>query len=392
MRRIAQKGRHRYENDSRYNLQNVTDGFAHRSASSTSEDALLNRICTAYNEAITRHKSAPPIYDASKWWAEVRTRGLAPVTDALSTSDINGLQKMYRNFFRDPCSTGLVSVPYGMSRAYFDGQIKDVHRHFYLGDFLHRVDYWTKESGGQYTLRDLAAPSIGNPFGVTIAGTFIRDGAAYQHYCAHKIAKLLGVQMSVVVEIGGGFGGMAYYLLRDHPGVSYLGLDVPESLALASYYLMTAFPQLRFLLYGEGEVTEETIAQFDVILLPLCELPAIPDNCVDLSFSSHALSDITHEASGDYLDNVARTTRRFFYCIGVAHSEQETTPPTCGRYGSFKLVEVRTLEWNSHKSAASVEVECVYQVKKDTEPLGPGTAKPPSSERSDELAKESFDL
>ena len=159
---------------------------------------------------------------------------------------------------------------------------------------------------------------------------------------------------------------MAYYLLRDHPGISYLNLDLPESLALASYYLMTAFPHLRCLFYGEGKITEKAIADFDVILMPLFELATMPDNCVDLSFSSHALSDISTKASVDYLDNIARTTRKLFYNIGVAHIEQEVPPKVCGRCGSFKLAEIQASAWNGHKNPAAVEVECVYDVVKVT--------------------------
>lgn len=371
MRRIVRKGKRHYERDCRYDLQNVTAGFAQRVDKSTSDEALLDRICIAYHKAVTRQQSALPIYDATEWWAEIRRRSLAPVRDALLARDLGGLRRMYGNFFRDPCSTGLVGVPYGMSRAYFGGKIKDLHRQFYLADCLRRIDYWKKQCGAQYTLHALAGPNIGNPFGITIAGTFVRDGAAYQHYCAYRIFNLLGARLSAVAEIGGGFGGMAYYLLRDHPRISYLDLDVPESLALASYYLMTALPHLRFMLYGEGEITDKAIAEFDVILMPLFELPAVPDNCVDLSFSSHALSDVSTEASVNYLDNIARTTRKLFYNIGVAQVDQEVPPKIYGRWGSFSLAESRASGWNGHKNPAAVEVECVYRVRK-LEGIGAG--------------------
>jgi len=129
-----------------------------------------------------------------------------------------------------------------MTKAYFGGTISDLHRRFYLGDALHRIDYWAKQVGSGFSTRDLAGPAIGNPFGITLDGTLIRTGAPGQHYCAHRIMRQLSSESAVVAEIGGGFGGMAYYLLRDRPRLTYLDFDLPESLALTTYYLHKAFP------------------------------------------------------------------------------------------------------------------------------------------------------
>ena len=44
-------------------------------------------------------------------------------------------------------------------------------------------------------------------------GIFIRSGADYHHYYAHIIKQLLRPgQDHVVVELGAGFAGMAYFL------------------------------------------------------------------------------------------------------------------------------------------------------------------------------------
>jgi hypothetical protein len=61
-------------------------------------------------------------------------------------------------------------------------------------------------------------------------------------------------QEKIVVELGGGFGGLAYYLIRDNPQVTYLDFDLPEATALASYYLMRSLPSLSIQLYGEVDL------------------------------------------------------------------------------------------------------------------------------------------
>jgi putative sugar O-methyltransferase len=342
-------GRRKFRGDARYNLKNVTDGFDPHLDDQGDDTELLERICTAYIKTVEREGSASDAYKATEWWEHVRRGSLARVRRALLGRDIGALQKMYRNFYRDSCSTGLLGVPYGMSKAYFGGPIKDVHRHFYLSHVLYRLNYWSAQTDNKFTLSDLAGPRLGNPFGIQLGDTLVRVGAEYAHYCAHRISLLLGAKKSTVAEIGGGFGGMAYYLLRDRPGVTYLDFDVPESVALSSYHLMKAFPQLNFLLYGEQRLTKETIDRFDVILMPLFELDALPAESVDVCFSSHAMSDLSSEAMEIYMDNISRVTRDVLLYIGNRRASESISSLVTRKYDSFKLADTRSSGWHSHK-------------------------------------------
>lgn len=349
MWRFADHGARRFRGDPRYDLQNVTDGFRSRLDNSRGDDELLERICAAYVRAVKQQQFAPEIYKASEWWQQVRQGNLGPVAQALLARDINALRRMYRNFYRDPCSSGLLGVPFGMSKAYFGGTIKDFHRRFYLSQVLYRFDYWKAQTQNRFVLRDLAGPGIGNPFGVLIEGTHINVGAEYAHYCAHRIDSLLHSKVATVAEIGGGFGGMAYYLLRDRPKVTYLDFDVPESIALTSYYLIKAFPKLKFLLYGEGQLTADAISQADVVLLPLFELDAMRTGSVDLTFSSHAMSDISSEAMVEYLRQIDRMTRDCFLYVGKERTDDSISDLFDQGSHSFKLSETRSSGWHSPK-------------------------------------------
>jgi hypothetical protein len=349
MWKFAAYGERHFRGDARYNLQTVTDGFLSRIQHAGDDAEILARVCTSYIRAVEQQEFAPEAFRATEWWRQVQQRSLAPVMRALLTSDIEALRGMYQNFFRDPCSAGLITAPYGMSKAYFGGKIKDIYRRFYLSLVLHRFDYWTEMTGGRFTLNDLAGPDIGNPFGVVFEGTHIRVGAEFAHYCAHKIDSLLDPKIAVVAEIGGGFGGMAYYLLRDRPGVTYLDFDVPESIALTSYYLIKAFPQLRFLLFGEHNLTKEAIDEADVVLMPTFELANLPSQSVDLTFSSHAMSDISSEALVEYLNHIDRVTRECFLHIGNKRASDLISGLISRRCASFDLVDTRSSDWHSHK-------------------------------------------
>jgi hypothetical protein len=350
----------RYRRDSRFDLDHVSRGFAPRSADLSVDIELLRRICAAYNRAAEQERSAPEAYQASGWWRQVRNASLGPVTRALETQDLASLAKLYSNFYRDPCSAGLVGVPYGMNSAYFGGWIHNLYRRFYLGDALHTLDYWDKQTGGAYSLHELEGPDIGNPFGILLDGVLVRSGSAYQHYTARKVISCLGSVPSTVVEIGGGFGGMAYYLLRDQAHVKYIDFDVPESLALTSYYLLRSFPHLKFLLYGEEEITPAAIARADVVLMPTYAMNSLASTSADVVFSSHAISDISHEAMQAYVAAIARMTSGFFLYMGDAKGIRSMEAHVSQGPHRLQLQAMKHTEWNSHRCSGAQEVECVF--------------------------------
>ena len=297
-----------------------------------------------------------PAYRATGWWQQIRNRSLAPVRQALLKHDIAALSGMYPNFFRDPCSTGLTSVPYGMTRAYFGGKMTDLHRRIYLADTLYRLDYWKRETGDRFPLQDLAIPPIGNPFGVCLEGTLVSARAEFHHHCADRVVGLLQSNLSTVVEIGGGFGAMAYYLLRDQPKIKYCDFDLPESIALATYYLMKAFPHKKFLLFGETPVTGEAIAHADVVLMPLFCLERLQTASVDVTFSSHAMTDIESGELALYLETIHRVTRNRFLFVRAA-SLPDMPDPLGDDADLFHLEEQRQLRWSSHRLPQADETE-----------------------------------
>lgn len=350
-----------YRGDARYDLAAVSNGFAARLSDSDKDEEMLERICAAYGCAIERGRSTAKIYEASSWWQRVRGTALGPVLRALEERDIKALGWMYRNFFRDPCSTGLTGVPFGMSKAYFAGKIKDIHRRFYVGEALRSIDHWKRQTCGRFLLSELEGPDIGNPFGAVVDGILVRAGAAFQHHSAQRIARCLCSETATVVEIGGGYGGMAYYLLRDCLGMTYIDFDVPESLALASYYLMKSLPHLRFLLYGESDLSVETLSRCDVALMPLFAIESLAGGSADVVFSSHAMSDISSEAMETYQGVIARITRGAFLYAGNSQGAESIIESTLGGKHLFRLQEMRPSGWNAHRYAKEDEVECLFE-------------------------------
>ena len=362
MRQLLAEGEQRFKNDPRYSLQNVKDGFASRLEDPGHDAALLERICCAYIHGAEQERLAKPAYQPTAWWKTVRNTSLEPVRRALMAGDTKSLRVLYQNFYRDPCSAGLVGVPFGMLKAFQGKSAKEAYQRFFLSDVLHRIDYWKSQTGNRYELRDLANPNVGNPFGVQIGGDFVSIGAEYHHYCAHRIGSLLPPDGASLIEIGGGYGSMAYYLLRNRPALRYADFDVPESIALASYYLLKACPRLRFLLSGEEELTPESQNKFDVILMPLFELGRFPAKSADLAFSSHAMSNLSTQAMAVYLNEIVRTTRQFFLYVGDSAAGASFPKQMDMKYGSLTLLDERALKWSSMSFVRAKEVELLYRI------------------------------
>jgi hypothetical protein len=361
LRKAVHYSKKNYRGDPRYCLEHVAEGFRDRYEPEVDDTALLKRICVAYTKAIEGQPVAE-VFRATQWWQSVFAGSLRPVTQALATHDISALQVMYRNFFRDPCGAGLIGLPVNMTRSYFGARIKTDYKHLFLGDALHQFDYWKNRTGGRFSAHDLEAPGIGNPFGFILENSLIRSGAVYQHYYAQKIAGLLQPnQRNVIAEIGGGYGGTAYYLKRDYSNTTYINFDLPETIALASYYLLKAFPEMQVVLYGEGELTEDIIAGSDIILMPNFELLRLPASCVNVFFNSHVLADMSLPAIQLYLEEIARTTRGYIFHLNRGRA--------CGivadylrqqQRSRFVMLEEQQAAWHSARSSQNDEIEQLY--------------------------------
>ncbi len=368
MWRFVDGGERHFASDPRLDLCRITDGFASRSDDNSIEAGLLERICNSYIKAANHEFLAPATYKPTEWWEQHRKTSLKPVIQALMSRDIEALNRMYHHFYRDPCSAGLIADQ-GIARCCFE-DAGDFYRRVYLIDALYRLDYWKASASEAFALSELSGPSVGDPFGVVNENVLIRPGAEYQHYCAHRICRLLdshrnsplGLETAIVVEIGGGFGGMAYYLLRDRPGVTYIDFDVPESIALTSYFLISAFPKLNVVLYGEEELTKEAIARADVVLMPVFELTAMPAKYAHVSFSSHVMSDLSHVALGNYLKHIASMTGNYFLYIGNGSLEKTISELADGAGSQLRMAETRSSGWHDHRVQGIDEVEFLYEV------------------------------
>jgi hypothetical protein len=321
----------------------------------------LTRVIAAYKKAREDQKHAAPAFQVGNEWVPIYERDLSEIMEALSSGEISRVARHYRNFFRDKCSSGLVGLPLDMNKHYFTGKSGLIYRHLYMADCIHRFRYWRSMLGEQFPVDVLQGPSIGNPFGYYYEGKFINTGSDYQHYYATKIGQLSRSHHPVCVEIGAGYGGMAYFLLRDNPRMGYVDFDLPENLALTSYYLMSSLPQREFCLYGENEGAGPSAERSTVFLMPNFEMPRWPSASADLVFNSYSLAEMTRETIATYVAEMSRITSHYLFHVNHTRNSKVVADDFGIDPRRFMLLYKMPAGWNRGRALNSDEWEYLYE-------------------------------
>jgi putative sugar O-methyltransferase len=352
----------RFINDPRFKHELVVAGFADRRTKGGDDSAILSRILSAYDLAKRDEANAPATFKVSNEWIPIYENDMRDVMTALTRKDAPALQNIYENFFREQCSTGIAGQPVNMRKEYFGETITPFHKDLYLCDTLHRIELWRKLTGNRYPLSALSSTDIGNPYGITVDGVYVRTCAEHHHYYAQEVSRLVP-SAATVVELGGGFGGMAYYLLRDNHAISYVDLDLPEGVALTSYYLMKSFPERKFVLYGEAEIHPELFSSSAglTVLLPAHAIGNIPPQSADLVFNSYSLAEMSPDAIREYVKQLTKISRTYF--LHLNHNRHSVLP--ADKFGieefGYTLLYRKFTEWNTGRSMRSDEFEYLYK-------------------------------
>ena len=170
----------------------------------------------------------------------------------------------------------------------------------------------------------ISIPPCFGIYGVKAGRHRIHIMAAAHAYTAWRIENLLETKgTSHICEIGGGYGGVAHCSFQSPPK-SYSLIDLPFINALQGYFLMKTCGAENARLFGEDH-PERPIA-----VLPYWCIKDMADNCFDLVISPESLPEIDRENAEAYIEDIARTSKRYFLSI-----DQETAA-TVSRNSSFQ--------------------------------------------------------
>jgi len=140
-----------------------------------------------------------------------------------------------------------------------------------------------------------------------------------------------------IIEIGGGYGGLALHLSRILPRCRYVIVDLPETLIFSAAYLALHAPGKRIYLYDPAEgVSVADLAEADFVLLPDYRIDALLGSEFDLAINVASMQEMRIDQVEHYLDFLRDACRGVFYSCNRDRQNRNDELP-----GLFDLVRTR---------------------------------------------------
>ena len=281
-------------------------------AAPANELAIVSTLMESFRAAKARQSEISGPYLPGAEWKKLLDASWSKYHEAINRQDIGMVAAFLRNFFRNEGLSGF----WGSDRMFesFATLGKNASRR--RASSMRRQFAAWRTALPKAPVAELEAPRIGNPWGYIVEGTLLYEPVFEYHYQAHYFATLLSeVASPVIIEIGGGFGGLGYQIVERIPRVKYIAFDLPESVFLQGYYLSCAFPELKILTYAKSmtALTHDTIAKYDIILLPNFMIPEVESSTADLLINIRSLSEMLADTIGEYFRQIDRLSRLFFF-------------------------------------------------------------------------------
>ncbi|HTV03199.1 MAG TPA: putative sugar O-methyltransferase [Luteitalea sp.] len=228
--------------------------------------------------------------------------------DALAREDVHAMEALLGQCFRNELTTGI----FGGRDAFDQFASSEAAA---IGGLRAHYNVW-RHSVAQPDVQRLGWPAVGNPFGVWVDQVLVHPNTMLNDHRASMVADLVGhLPHPVVAEIGGGYGGFGrQWAMLGAPG-TYLNFDLPENLLVAAHFLVSAHPDRRVKLFTDPSesLDHDVLSQYDVVLMPHFMLPRLAERSVDVFMNFISLSEMSCPTIAEYLGQVARVTRGYFY-------------------------------------------------------------------------------
>jgi len=174
--------------------------------------------------------------------------------------------------------------------------------------------------GGDDLLSKLEEPELGNADVVKIDNRYYSPDLLQSVDEFRTITKGLEsfpTGWRSLLEVGAGYGRLAWVFQKICPGQTYIIVDLPECLVLSQYYLSREFPSARLLLYQESRqldrISADHLEDFDMVFLQPWQMALLDDGCVDGFVNIYSFMEMSREAISSYLKVADRITRKCVY-------------------------------------------------------------------------------
>jgi len=272
----------------------------------------IERIIKAYTLAKLNQKNADSKFQIRGLWEEWISVNYRDLIFALESKNSEILLKLFNNVLREQCTRGLGSYDEWLRYNSFLG--KNYLKYVWINYYKKLIDLQGNKK--------IIFPKVGNPCGIIHNDKIIPIESLRHAYRAEEIVNCLtGLEEKVVVDIGGGYGGLIFQLaskLEKEKNNKFYLFDIPEVAAISSAFLIASFPDKQIRLYGEGSISSDT-RDFEIGVFPHFAINELKDNSIDLFYNSCSFSEMDEVSSTRYLFEIERCCRKY-----LMHDNHET--------------------------------------------------------------------
>jgi len=238
-------------------------------------------------EIITIDKEWKPFHAKGGEWEWINEHKRKDYIDALKNEDADTLAYCLANMFRLDASYGVVT-PGENVFALENDILLDLDALAEFGTFpiLPIKNY--KECGNLYGM-------------LTKDGVIAPDAPRFTYFAGKIIDLLKDKKDAVVLEIGGGYGGLCREILV-RKKLKYIDCDLPETLYLCYFFLKKVLPKASI---GWGYDVKN-----DISLVPAHEKDTIRK--ADLFFNSNSFSEMDAKSVAGYIEVLHKLKPRYF--------------------------------------------------------------------------------
>ncbi|MEP3439264.1 MAG: putative sugar O-methyltransferase [Hoeflea sp.] len=271
-------------------------------------ETLVERICESYIAAKRDQQGLSSEWMPEGEWSNHPIHDAA-FRNALQTRSIEEAALTLRDFWRN--SLALIVKEYASFEALSDPDSPMRQR------FAHNiVRNWliTRELTGT-DVEELATAPVGNPWGYEINGTVISPKACRYHLMSRDLRGMVGgLNAPLVGEIGGGYGGLTVDFMTRVPHAAWINYDLPETLAIYSYFVAGALSADRVVMYGETATPTDrgNIAPGTVAAMPNFAIRDLGPRSLDAVVNMFSLSEVGAKPLAAYVERIQTVADGWF--------------------------------------------------------------------------------
>jgi putative sugar O-methyltransferase len=165
-------------------------------------------------------------------------------------------------------------------------------------------------------LERLEEPTLGHPLTVSYRGRRISEDLCNSALELTSMLEALPTHPRTIMELGSGYGRLAWAFLLGLPGVRYVLVDIPPGLAIAQRYLTELFPArpaFRFRHFERHDDIAAELAAAEIVFLTPNQLELIDPLGADLAINVSSLHEMRRDQIAHYFGSVASHCRGHFY-------------------------------------------------------------------------------